>query len=183
MSAGRLFVYGRLRDSACVVGLLGRMPEACVAVLADHRCEVDPASGLVAARPAPGYRLAGVLYEGLQEADWDRLDAFEEIACGLYVRRAVRVRLVGAGAVERDAQIYLAGPAFPLWPARPPAAAGQQADAGVEEAGDTTDPELSDRRVPEDGPAGGAEATGTIRPPAWRGSRACATARRGRERP
>lgn len=96
-----LFAYGTLQVEAVVRAVLGRRPEAREAELPDHartRVADAPYPGLF---EAPGATTPGLLYAGIEEAEWALLDAFEG---PLYERRAVRVH-TAAGLVAARAYV------------------------------------------------------------------------------
>ena len=96
------FTYGTLMCPDIMTRVAGRALPGEVAWLPDHsrhpvRGETYP--GLVA---APGGRVEGRLYRGLDDVAFARLDTFEG---AMYERRAVRVNLVGGSEV--DAWCYI----------------------------------------------------------------------------
>lgn len=96
-----LFAYGTLQVARVVRAVLGRVPaarEAEIPGFARRRVAGAVYPGLC---PKPGAVTPGLLYTGLAEADWPRLDAFEG---RLYERRVVRVR---AGGPLAAAQAYV----------------------------------------------------------------------------
>ena len=108
-----LFVYGSLRDPDVRTRVLGRHAGiiTTLATLHGHIRQTVPSFGypfLVTA--APSDRVDGEIILGLTEADYPRLDAYEDVDEGLYVRARVTV-MTDAGPV--DAWAYLRGPAAP----------------------------------------------------------------------
>jgi gamma-glutamylcyclotransferase (GGCT)/AIG2-like uncharacterized protein YtfP len=102
---GNLFVYGELRRAEVLRELLGRLPAAEPAVVADHVRRPDLDTGYFGARPAAGARLAGLLLRGLDDHGLARIDAYE----GRGYRRA-RVQVTPGSTPEEtvSAWIYLA---------------------------------------------------------------------------
>lgn len=118
-----LFVYGTLRDPARVRALLGRTVSAEPAVLLDFALWPAPGFPYPLAVPSPGRQLEGAVLVGVGEADYRRLDEYEDVAAGRYARVAATARL--ASGALRAVQVYRAGPCWSTSPAglEPPEAA------------------------------------------------------------
>ena len=95
-----LFAYGTLADPVFAGRLLERrlVPEA--AVLLDHARGELPGLAYPVVVPAPGERTNGLLYRHLTAVDYERLDAYEGVAEGLYVRCRAEARPARGGAAE-----------------------------------------------------------------------------------
>lgn len=105
-----LFVYGTLQDSVFASRLLEREIEIEGARLLDF--EVLPLEGLAypTVSEAPGAVVGGGLYRHLTAEDYERLDAYEGVHEGLYVRiegRAVAGD-TGSGRGPEPAFVYVA---------------------------------------------------------------------------
>lgn len=97
----RLFVYGELCKPAVLMAQLRRVPTAVPAVLEGYRRRRSSETGYYRAEPQEGARLPGLLLRGLDAAELDRLDAYEEVEGGKYRRRRVQVTpLVGERSSE-----------------------------------------------------------------------------------
>jgi gamma-glutamylcyclotransferase (GGCT)/AIG2-like uncharacterized protein YtfP len=99
---GDLFVYGTLLLAAVIEALIGRVPPRVPATLPGYRRyrvigEVFPA---IAAEPAA--RVDGLVYRGLDQAEWGILDAFES---SIYTRVRVEVRTAPGTAMTADAYV------------------------------------------------------------------------------
>lgn len=97
-----LFVYGTLLDPAFVANLLERpfIPEAAE-LLGFELLELGGLPYPVV-QSAPGERVRGRLYRHLSDHDFERLDAYEGVAEGLYQRTTAEV--VPAGAADGPAE-------------------------------------------------------------------------------
>ena len=95
-----LFAYGTLTDRVFIGRLLERRLAGEPAVLLDHAVGELPLLGYPVVVPAPGRQAEGVLYRHLTAADFDRLDAYEGVAEGLYERRRAEARPAAGGAAE-----------------------------------------------------------------------------------
>lgn len=95
-----LFAYGTLRDPVFAGRLLERRLAVEPAVLLDHALGELPGLGYAVAVPAPGRRAEGVLYRHLTAVDFDRLDAYEGVAQGLYRRGRAEATPAAGGATE-----------------------------------------------------------------------------------
>ena len=95
-----LFAYGTLTDPVFAGRLLERRLSAEPAVLHDHARGELPGLGHAIAVPSPGERVEGLLYRHLTAEDYDRLDAYEGVAEGLYARRRGEATAAGAEAAE-----------------------------------------------------------------------------------
>ncbi|WP_216895475.1 gamma-glutamylcyclotransferase family protein [Nocardia alni] len=76
--AAELFVYGTLQFGPVVRELLGRMPEADVAVARDLRVAALPQRVYPGLVDEAGRMAGGLVLSGLTAADWRTLDAFED---------------------------------------------------------------------------------------------------------
>lgn len=104
----KLFVYGELCKPAVLVAQLGRVPPAVPAVLCGFRRVLKPGSGFYEAVPAVGQRIAGLLLEGLDEADLEALDAYENVEAGEYRRAEVEVETVEEAPCRHRVFVYVA---------------------------------------------------------------------------
>jgi gamma-glutamylcyclotransferase (GGCT)/AIG2-like uncharacterized protein YtfP len=100
-----LFAYGTLMDEAILRAVTGLAPEAGIAarpaVLRDcarRRVRGEDYPGLI---ESPGEAVEGIVYLGLPEAAWGRLDRFEG---DQYERRAVTV--TDAEGAAHAAEVY-----------------------------------------------------------------------------
>ncbi len=99
-----LFAYGTLIFPEVMEAVLNRRPPMRPAALEDHaalQVRGAPYPGLA---PRPGVRAAGILWEGLSEADLAALDAYEGDG---FTRRAVEVVCRGT---RRPALVYVPAP-------------------------------------------------------------------------
>ncbi len=104
-----LFVYGTLLDATFVGNLLGRpfVPEP--AELLDFQLLELPGLAYPVIQEASGRKVEGRLYRHLTEEDFERLDAYEGVAEGLYQRTAGEITTPATadrGSTER-AWIYV----------------------------------------------------------------------------
>jgi hypothetical protein len=95
-----LFAYGRLADVGFVGRLLERRVSGAAALLLDHSPGELAGSGYPVLVSAPGQEVAGSLVRHLTAADFERLDAYQGVAEGLYERRRGEARPAADGAVE-----------------------------------------------------------------------------------
>ena len=95
-----LFAYGTLTDPVFAGRLLERQLRPEPAVLLDHRRGELPGLAYPVVVPAPGEESEGVLYRFLTAADYERLDAYEGVAEGLYRRSRADARPAAGGAAE-----------------------------------------------------------------------------------
>jgi gamma-glutamylcyclotransferase (GGCT)/AIG2-like uncharacterized protein YtfP len=103
MRGTALFVYGTLRDPACVRAVTGRVFATRPARLHGWRRE-EPPGGYPVVRSCPGASVAGLLLLDVDDASLARLDAYEDEG-RLYVRRAVHV---AAGDERVACEVYAA---------------------------------------------------------------------------
>jgi gamma-glutamylcyclotransferase (GGCT)/AIG2-like uncharacterized protein YtfP len=75
--ATALFVYGTLRDPACVRALTGRTFATRAARLDGWRRD-QPPGGYPVIRPCPGASVAGLVLLDVDDASLARLDAYED---------------------------------------------------------------------------------------------------------
>ncbi|MFQ5349893.1 MAG: gamma-glutamylcyclotransferase family protein [Thermoanaerobaculia bacterium] len=101
-----LFAYGTLVDAVFTGRLLERRLAPEPAVLLDHALGELPGLGYPVVVPAPGRQAEGVLYRHLTAADFDRLDAYEGVAEGLYARGRAEAVPASGGAAE-PVSVYL----------------------------------------------------------------------------
>lgn len=105
-----LFVYGTLSDPAFASNLLERKIEIESARLLDFELQPLGALPYPTASEAPGEVVAGGLYRALSAEDYARLDAYEGVHEGLYVRLEGRA-VAGAPGSGRDPEpvfVYVA---------------------------------------------------------------------------
>jgi len=103
-----LFAYGTLTDPRFVARLLERPVAARDAELLDFEWLEPEGFGYPAVFARAGSRVAGRLYRGLSESDFERIDSYQGVSEDLYFRDLARVVAPGAepGAGE-DAWVYL----------------------------------------------------------------------------
>ncbi len=101
-----LFVYGTLMDPERVRGLLGHPLDGEAATLAGYRRATLARLPYPFAVPQAGEAIDGVLLRRLSAEDVARLDRYEGVDDGLFVRREVRVETAAGPAT---AWIYLGG--------------------------------------------------------------------------
>lgn len=102
-----LFVYGELCKPAVLRSLIGRVPLAEPVLLHGYRRALNRASGYFRALPEPGGTIAGLLLDGIDEADLAALDVFENVAGGEYARVEVEVETLRTGQ-RQGAWAYVA---------------------------------------------------------------------------
>ncbi len=102
-----MFVYGELCKPPVLLEILGRVPAAEPALLDGFRRELNPATGYFRAVRHPSALIAGLLLEGIETAELDKLDRFENVDGGEYERIEVEVETLGSAA-RRSAWIYVA---------------------------------------------------------------------------
>ncbi len=102
-----MFVYGELCKPPVLLEILGRVPAAEPALLDGFRRELNPATGYFRAVRHPNALIAGLLLEGIEAAELDTLDRFENVDGGEYERIEVEVETLGSAA-RRIAWIYVA---------------------------------------------------------------------------
>lgn len=102
-----LFVYGTLLDPEFVANLLERpfIPES--AELFDFELLDLPGLLYPVVQAASGSKVQGRLYRHLAEKDFDRLDAYEGVAEGLYQRATAKIVAVASGADSERAYVYV----------------------------------------------------------------------------
>jgi gamma-glutamylcyclotransferase (GGCT)/AIG2-like uncharacterized protein YtfP len=107
MSGGpaRLFAYGTLMLPEVMEVVAGRRCAARPALLHAHRRRLLRGAVYPVLLPAAGESVAGVLWEGLDDASLARIDRFED---AIYER--TRRRVVLASGEEREAFVYLLRP-------------------------------------------------------------------------
>jgi len=99
----KLFVYGTLLDESLVRELIGRVPPSQSATLKGFRVGRHPAAPHAVAELEAAASIAGKLYEGLTVEELARIDRYEEVPEGLFVRVAVTVEV---GPWRADAWMY-----------------------------------------------------------------------------
>ena len=102
-----MFVYGELCKPPVLLEVLGRVPAAEPALVDGFRRELNPATGYFRAVRHPIALIAGLLLEGIETAELDKLDRFENVDGGEYERIEVEVETL-ASAARRIAWIYVA---------------------------------------------------------------------------
>ena len=95
-----LFAYAKLTDPVFIGRLLERRVSPVQAILLDHVLGELPGLGYPVIAPAPGRQAEGQLYRFLTAVDYDRLDAYEGVGEGLYLRRRAEARPAAGGAAE-----------------------------------------------------------------------------------
>ncbi len=102
-----VFAYGSLLDEEFLANLLGHPVPSDPAVLDGFTVETLAAFDWPVLVHADGGTVAGRLYRDLDGEDLRRLDAYEGVEEGLYVRVAVPVRTSSQAADEETAYVYL----------------------------------------------------------------------------
>lgn len=110
----RVFAYGTLRDPNLLAVVLGRVFTGTRRPAVIHgfrRAHAEGFSYPLIVREEGG-RIDGILLEGLTAADLSNLDAYEDVAAGLYERMEGEVTIDGEPAVQPPlrAYVYVAGP-------------------------------------------------------------------------
>ncbi len=110
-SGDAVFVYGLLTLPDVVYAITGKSYAKQPASLTDYKSYgVSQQSGetpVPALTSSPGHLQQGQVLLGVSAADLDKLDFFEELDSGLYLRQRVRVQSQGQWL---DAWCYIAGP-------------------------------------------------------------------------
>ena len=101
-----LFVYGTLMVPQVMEAVCGHTQKGLDAVLSNHRRRLVRGEVYPAIVPLPGEQVSGLLYRGLSDEEFYRLDNFEG---SLYQRRCVEVVVNGQASV---AHAYVLRPAF-----------------------------------------------------------------------
>jgi gamma-glutamylcyclotransferase (GGCT)/AIG2-like uncharacterized protein YtfP len=101
-----IFAYGELLKDDVLTEVLGRIPPRRPAHLPHHRRVLDRDLGFYVVLPDAEGAVEGQVLGGLTPSDLERLDAFEGVGEGLYVR-GVRDVLVEGHSVA--AHVYLRG--------------------------------------------------------------------------
>jgi gamma-glutamylcyclotransferase (GGCT)/AIG2-like uncharacterized protein YtfP len=114
MSSGdAVFVYGLLTLPEVVYAITGKHYAMQQASLADHKSygvsQQPGETPIPALTHSPGYVQHGQLLLDVYPAELEKLDFFEELDSGLYLRQKVRVQSSGQWL---DAWCYTAGPAL-----------------------------------------------------------------------
>jgi len=107
VTAGRLFVYGTLRDDAVVQGLLGHRLFGRPAVLKGYHREIDPAIGYPVIHPREGAAVAGKVLD-VDPEELAILDAYEGKR---YRRVTVQVETLEGRLLDAYAYVPAASPA------------------------------------------------------------------------
>ena len=103
----RLFAYGTLMCSEIMGEVAGSVPSARSAVIRDYNRRSVRGECYPALVEEGGGRVTGVLYSGISDSAWHRLDRFEG---NMYVRRLVTVELNDGSTT--DAFTYVFRPEF-----------------------------------------------------------------------
>lgn len=108
-----VFVYGLLTLPQVVYAITGKhyvMRPACLADYKSYGLSQQPDNTPVPALTfSPGHMQHGQVLLDVAAAELDKLDFFEELDSGLYVRQKVRIQSSGQWL---DAWCYIAGPAL-----------------------------------------------------------------------
>ena len=111
-----MFVYGTLVDPRRLREVLGHphRGEVLRARLPGYRRGSTPAFAYPFVVPDPASSVEGVLVMDLAPPDLDSLDAYEDVAEGVYCRVPVEVEAWGCGptGAHVPAETYAAGPAL-----------------------------------------------------------------------
>lgn len=102
-----LFTYGRLLDPEFTARLLEHPVGSAPARLLDFELLRVESMPFATVFEAPGQAVDGRIYRALGPGDWERLDHYEGVHQGLYVRNTVRVVAEDRGASEA-AFLYVA---------------------------------------------------------------------------
>lgn len=109
----RVFAYGTLRDPNLLAVVLGHVFAGArrPAVIHGFRRAHVEGFDFPAIVPHPGGQIDGILLEGLTPADLVNLDAYEDVAAGLYERVEGEVTIDGEPATtpRLKAYVYVAG--------------------------------------------------------------------------
>ena len=97
-----LFAYGTLMSEAIMRQISGQLIKGEAATLNNFRRLAILGEEYPAVIAAAGYQVDGLLYDGLSEEAWERLDAFEGDE---YQRQ--QVQLTTANGVIRHADVYI----------------------------------------------------------------------------
>ena len=103
----RLFAYGTLMCSEIMGEVAGTVPSHRPAMIRDYNRRSVRGECYPALVEEEGGRVTGVLYSGIPDSAWHRLDRFEG---NMYVRRLVTVELNGGSTT--DAFTYIFRPEF-----------------------------------------------------------------------
>jgi gamma-glutamylcyclotransferase (GGCT)/AIG2-like uncharacterized protein YtfP len=116
MTGRHLFVYGSLVDPRRLREVLGHAPpgEVVRARLRGYRRVTSPAYEYPFVVEDAGSSVYGLLVMDLGAAELQSLDAYEDVAEGVYCRVRVEVEVWGCGPrrVRLEAETYAAGPAL-----------------------------------------------------------------------
>jgi gamma-glutamylcyclotransferase (GGCT)/AIG2-like uncharacterized protein YtfP len=118
MAGPLLFAYGTLRDAGLRARVLRGAPSREIGggSIAGALYDVGEYPGLVAGDD----RVAGIVVELADDASLARLDEYEDVAAGLYVRRRTTVRRDEGGDLEAWVYLYNRGVAgrrrIDAWP-------------------------------------------------------------------
>ncbi|WP_306520730.1 gamma-glutamylcyclotransferase family protein [Rheinheimera sp.] len=108
-----IFVYGLLTFPDIVTAITGQQIQMKPAVLTGFRryglSQSPTETPVPVLLPEPGYRQAGQLLLNVEQQAVEKLDFFEDLDSGHYVKTAVRVEVEGRWL---DAFCYCAGPAL-----------------------------------------------------------------------
>ncbi len=103
-----LFVYGELCKPPVLLAVLGRVPAAEPALLHGFRRVINVDTGYFRAVACDKEVIAGLLLDGIEAAELETLDAFENVEGGEYGRQRVDVEMLDSGRRE-PAWAYVAG--------------------------------------------------------------------------
>jgi hypothetical protein len=108
-----VFVYGLLTLPEVAYAITGKQFAMQQASLADHKSyglsQQPGDTPIPALTVSPGHLQPGQVLLGVLPADLEKLDFFEELDSGLYLRQKVRVQSAG---LWLDAWCYMVGPAL-----------------------------------------------------------------------
>lgn len=102
-----LFVYGELCKPPVLLAVLGRVPPAEPALLNGFRRVINLDTSYFRAVPCDEEVIVGLLLDGIEAAELDALDDFENVDGGEYGRIQVEVEMLDSGRRE-SAWAYVA---------------------------------------------------------------------------
>ncbi len=102
-----LFVYGELCKPPVLLAVLGRVPTAEPALLSGFRRVINVDTGYFRAVPCDKEVIVGLLLDGIEAAELEVLDDFENVDGGEYGRVRVDVEMLDSGRQE-SAWAYVA---------------------------------------------------------------------------
>lgn len=95
-----LFAYGELCKPPVLLAVLGRVPAAEPALLDGFRRVINIDTGYFRAVPCDGEVVVGLLLDGIEAAELEALDDFENVDGGEYGRVQVEVKMLDSGRRE-----------------------------------------------------------------------------------